>query len=243
MPFRLIVLLLFCLCFTAARAQFQKGNRMIGASIGSGNYLTGTTNFTYPNTQGYKASSNQFSLSVTPTYGIFLSPSLVIGGSINLATSYERIDNKSLRDTTFSSSRASNTDLGLGVFARYFLSAEGKGFPWLQLFVNGGTGFGKTSGFSFGSDATGAYRDSYTGKTAGRFFFNTGLNLGYTRMLNPGLGLEAFAGYQYSITRFTNETASVRQYASSTVTQEFQPTQRFAGGGVNFGLGLQVYLR
>lgn len=223
----------------SASAQLKKGAHFIGATIGSSVFSAGTTEYS----QGYASDNVNFNISLSPSYGKFLKDNLVAGVSFLVNSSYQKINYKTLSDTIYNSSKWTSTDIGLGLFSRYYFSTEKKLIPFLHGFVNGGIGFGNNSGFNFGNDGVGAYMETYKGKTSNRSFVNAGLNFGVTRLLNPTVGIDAYAGYVFSYSRLTSETTSVREYTSGgSVEQEFSSTQKFTGNGLNVGIGVQVFL-
>src|SRR4051812_13776771 len=111
---KLFLLSLFLLANVVLHAQLQKGTRMTGGSIASGLFTSGNTDYTYPTGQAFSTNNKNFSIAVTPYYGVFVSNNVVIGASLNLAASSQRTDYKTLRDTIYSSSKLSNTDVGIG---------------------------------------------------------------------------------------------------------------------------------
>src|SRR4051794_24572248 len=77
-----IVLLLVC---TAGNAQFKKGNRLAGATIGSGNFSSGNTEFSTPT--GLQTSStfnHNWNINISPSYGWFITDRAIIGGNLLL---------------------------------------------------------------------------------------------------------------------------------------------------------------
>jgi len=245
MQFKNILIPIALFSFHFSYSQFTKGSRMIGVSVASGMFSSGTTKYTYPTVPGYITDNKKFSVSITPTYGFFLNSQTIVGASLLIQSTYEKQNNKSVSDTIFSSSQSSNTDLGVGAFLRYYFSIDKSFRPFMHLYLSGGTGFGNSSGFSYGTDFFGAYKESYDGKSSGRAFMNAGLNFGFTKMISQQVGVDAFAGYLFSYSKYKTETSSVRDYTAAggpDITQKFQPTQKFTGNGVNFGVGLQVFL-
>jgi hypothetical protein len=240
-------LLLFVLSsFHFSYSQFSKGSRVIGVSVASGMFSAGSTKYSYPTAPGYVTDSKKFSLSITPSYGIFLNNQTIAGASLLLQSTYEKLNNKSLNDTIFSSTESSNTDFGAGVFLRYYFSIDKNFRPFIHLYLSGGSGFGSSNGFSYGTDFFGAYKESYDGKSSGRAFMNAGLNFGFTKMISQQVGLDAFAGYLFSYSKYKTETTDLRDYTSPAapdLTQKFQPSQKFTGNSVNLGVGIQVFIK
>jgi hypothetical protein len=238
-------LAILCTASMASVAQFQKHTRIIGASIAAGSFGAGTTEYTYPAAQGFKVASTNYNFSLTPSYGVFISERTSIGASLLLNYAHSRIENKTLQDTTYKQDKSTNTDLGLGLFLRQYFSNGKNLLPFAHVYVNGGTGFGSTSGFNYTSDQLGAYKDVYSGKISGKFFFNTGINIGVTKMLGSATGLDLFAGYFYSYTKYSSATDVNRDYSNTQpdLTLQYQPTQKFTGSGLNVGIGLQFFLQ
>jgi hypothetical protein len=228
----------------AAEAQYAKGTKMIGATLATGNFTAGTTDYSYPAAQGFKVDSRNFSLSLSPSYGVFVNGNTAVGFSLLVNTSSNKTDYKTLRDTTYSSNTSRTTDFGAGAFLRYYLNTDPKKInPFLHAFANGGSGIGSQEGFEYGTDPAGPYKDTYDGKASGRVFLNTGLNLGVTKLLNPSVGLDIYAGYVFSYSKLTTKVTNLRDYTTGAdLTQTFEPTQKYMGNGVQLGIGVQVFL-
>ncbi len=218
---------------------------MIGASIGTGSFSTGTTVYTYPAALGYRTDHAVFQINITPTYARFINHQTAIGISLLINSSYQKISNKSLSDTIFSSNKSQTSDLGLGAWVRNYFTTGQNWNPFIQLLVNGGSGSGKNDGFTYASDNYGSYKDVFNGKTSGRIFFNAGINLGLTKQLGKHVGLDLFAGYLFSYFKNKNETTLTRDYVAAAGPDElkkFEPHQKFTGNGVSAGAGLQFFL-
>jgi hypothetical protein len=106
--------------------------------------------------------------------------------------------------------------------------------------MNAGSGSGSTDGVRY----TSGEKYSYEGKVSGKFFYNAGLNLGITKMFTPSAGLDIYAGYGYSYTKFHQRNVFVYDYSPPVpdVTGYTEYDQKFSGHALNIGVGFQVFL-
>ena len=234
-----LLLLISLVAGTFANAQLKKGTRMPGATIASGVFTSGTTSYG----QSYTTDNNNYSFTLAPSYGKFVRNNLVAGVSLLFSTAGQKTNNVSSADTIFSSNKYNTTDIGLGVYLRHYLASGNTVQPFVHLYLNGGTGLGSNSGYVFGTDGLGAYKDTYSGDTRGRAFVNTGVNLGITKMLNATIGIDAFAGYVFSYSKSETETENTRTYTpSGSLNTTFKSAQKFTGHGLSIGVGIQAFL-
>jgi len=228
---------LFSLCLgLCGRAQFEKGTRMIGATIGSGYFSSGNTDFTLAN---YSTKSNNWNISLTPSFGRFISERTAVGASLFLNTTHQHSWNEA-NGGTYKRDRSHNTDYGIGLFYRRYFSSSSSLHPFAHAYVNGGSGTGKTDGFYY----VGTLSQTYTGKSSDRFFYNAGLNAGITKMVSATVGLDAFIGYSHSYSKVTNRATSFSSDSGTgnVSSSEFNTPQKYSGNNLNVGVGLQVFL-
>lgn len=226
------------LLFTAGlQAQWSKGTRMLNATIASGYFSDGHTDYVY---QNYRTNNRNWSIGFTPSYGVFISDRSAVGASIFVNAGHQKNWNES-NNTTYKEDKSNNSDYGLGVFLRHYLAQSGKLHFFGQVYVNGGSGASKTDGYYY----SGSVHENYTGKSSGRFFYNTGINAGVTRMLSSSVGLEAFIGYSHSYSQQTMKTQEyiVDNSNSSITYSEYNSKQKYSGNNLNIGIGLQVFLQ
>lgn len=226
-----------------SHAQFQKGMRMAGVSIGTVSYNSGKADYTYPSpTIGYTRNTNDFGLSLSPNYGWFITPNTVIGASLNVAYKHSKIfDEDAGNGNTFNKDESNSFSIGVGGFARNYFSTSGKFYPFAQFGFNFGIGSADQKGFYFkGSD-----KYTYNGKASGSFFANTGLALGLTKLLNKHTGLDFSIGYNFSYSKNSFKTTTLIDLTNNgTVDQTniSEPTQKFTNHGVSFSVGFQIFL-
>jgi hypothetical protein len=232
---------LLCLLVPAfsAHSQFKKGTKMIGADIGSAMFSSGKTDYSYPNaTSGYTANNRNWNLSLSPSIGWFIQDNCVVGGSISLSSSGQKVWIETTTGNTYKEDNNHNTDYGLGIFSRYYFSTANSIRPFAHVFINAGSGVTKTDGFYYATNFT----QTYEGKSSDRFFYNAGLNAGITKMINSTIGIDAFVGYLHSYSKLTTTTIVTTNDNGTITKPQFEPTQQFNGNGVNIGVGIQVFL-
>lgn len=229
-------------CIT--NAQFNKGDRMIGASIASVFYNSGNSDVTFPSVIGYTIKSSNYGIQVEPTLGWFISENTAVGAMININPTGQKATYED-RGTTYQKDQSSNFNIGLGAFARHYLSDGSSFMPFGQFGFNLGINSGSTEGFKYYDDVV-DYKISYDGNSSGGFFANAALQLGMTKMLGENAGLDFFAGYSYSYNKNTFKTVYTTDNGlNGTIdfTEEREPTTKFTNHGFFAGVGIQVFLR
>ena len=223
-------------------AQFKKGMRMVGATIGSAFFNSGKSDYSYPPpTTGYTSNSNNFGVTLNPSMGWFVSDNTVIGASLNFGYTHQKTFAKAANGNIFNRDISNSFIIGIGGFARNYFKSSGSMMPFGQFNLNGGIGSTSNNGFYFINND----KSSYDGKSSGDFFINTGVALGVTKMLNEHTGLDLFVGYNYSYNKRTFKTTTLTDLdnnGSVDQTAVSEPTQKFTNHGVSIGAGFQVFL-
>jgi len=226
-----------------AGAQFSKGDRMVGSSIGAIFFNSAKTDYTYPApTTGFTRSETGFGINLSPNYGWFVSGNTVVGATMIL--SFERnkySDEDASNGNTFNEDETNQFSIGFGGFARNYFKSSGSTMPFAQVGFNFGMNSTKSEGFYFSS----GNKSTYDGKSSGGFFANAGLTGGLTKMLNKNVGLDISLGYVFSYKKSEFKTTTlidVGNNGSVDQTLVNQPTQKYTNHGVVFGVGLQVFL-
>jgi hypothetical protein len=224
-------------------AQFKKGKRMAGASVGSILFSSGKSEYSYPApTTGFTSTNNRLSISANPSMGWFVSDNTAIGAQLVFGyTSSKLTDESAANGNTFNKNNSSGFNLGIGGFARNYFSSTGMAKPFGQFSLNFGTGSSSSDGFYFAAND----KSTFDGKSSGDFFINASLAFGFTRMLNDHTGLDFFAGYNYSYNKNTFKTTTqvdLGNNGSIDQTAVSEPTNKFTGHGFTIGVGFQVFL-
>lgn len=228
-----------------ANAQFSKGDRMAGASLGSAIYNSGSSDIEVDQIGTNKSVSNSHNLSISPSLGWFLSEKTAVGASLNLnpygsKVSYEQ------NGTTYQSDKSNSFNIGLGAFVRHYLGNSGKFLPFGQFGFNLGISSLKTEGFFYGGSGASAYKISYDGDGSGGFFANASLQGGFTKMVGDNAGLDFFLGYTYGYNKNVFDKTTTRDNGndgSIDETLKNKTTTKFTNHGFFLGVGFQVFLR
>lgn len=240
--YRLLVLLLCIITFNCP-AQMKKGNRIIGASIGSIFFNSGTMEVTVPSpTTGYTVKNNSYGISLNPSMGWFITENLVVGTIINTTFKHEKTTNEA-SGNTYAEVENNSFNIGIGGFARnYFKSSPGKYVPFIQATLTAGSGTLKNEGFFYNGTA---YKDTYSGKGSGIFNFNADLSIGLTKFLNENTGIDISAGYNFNYNKNTIKSTTFRDVdidGDVDETLNSKPTQKTTNHGFTISAGYQVFL-
>jgi len=226
----------------ALQAQFKKGDNMVGASIGNVAINSGSSDVSFPQTQGYSSKSSGYSIRFEPTWGWFISDKTVVGVSLNVNPGKQKISYEDA-GTTFQRDESSNFNIGVGAFLRNYFSTSKSFMPFGQFGFNAGINSSSIEGFRY---YAGPYKISYDGKSSGGFFANSTLQLGLTKMMGENTGLDFYAGYNFSYSSNTFKTTTLRDDGvdgTIDTRSENEPTTKFTNHGFILGVGFQVFLR
>ena len=233
----------FLFFFTlGVNGQFKKGDNMVGASIGSVFFNSGSSDVSFPQTQGYTSKSSGYGIKIEPSWGWFISEKTAVGVSVNINPTSQKISYEDA-GTTFQRDESSSFNIGIGGFLRNYFGSGSSFMPFGQFGFNGGISSASNEGFKY---YAGPYKISYDGKSSGGFFANATLQLGFTRMMNENTGLDFYAGYNYSYNKNTFKTTTLRDdgaNGSIDTRSENEPTSKFTNHGFILGVGFQVFLR
>lgn len=225
-------------------AQFKKGDRMVGASVASFMYNSGSSEVSFPSgIQGYTSNSSSYSFRLEPSMGWFISEKTAVGGALNILPHGQKVTYKD-NGVSFQEDKSNNFDIGLGAFARHYFGNAGDFYPFGQFGFNLGISSATSEGYKYYS-GTPEFKNSYEGKSSGGFFANASLQAGLTKMLNENTGLDFFAGYTYSYNKNTYKTTTLTDLdldGDIDATAENEPTTKFTNHGFFVGVGLQIFL-
>src|ERR1041385_6523380 len=137
----------------SVNAQFKKGVRIVGTSIGSFFFNSGESEYSYPPpTTGYTSNSNTFGITLNPSIGWFVSDNTAIGALLNFSYTHQKAFNNS-NGTTYKRDITNGFSPGIGGFVRNYFNSSGTFKPFGQFNLNLGIGSTSTKGFYFiGSD-------------------------------------------------------------------------------------------
>jgi hypothetical protein len=238
---KLILLAALFLMMTSLKAQFKKGQRMAGATIGNIYYNSGKTDYTDANIPGtYTSNNNNFGIGFNPNFGWFISDNTAVGTLLNLSYRHQNVFDES-NGSTFRKTESGFFNFGIGGFVRNYFSSGKTWLPFGQFSLNIGIASSTTEGFLF----SGSDKSTFDGKSSGDFFANAGLSAGFTKMLSATTGFEIFAGYNYSYNKTSFETTSkvdIGNNGSIDQTTVSAPEGKYSNHGFTAGIGFQIFL-
>ena len=228
-----------------SHAQFKKGMRMVGTSIGSVLFNSGSSDITVASIGSNTSKITNYNISINPMLGWFISDKTIVGATLNInpngqKTTYEQ------NGTTYQSDKAHGYNIGAGGFARNYFSSKSSMMPFGQISLNGGFSNLKTEGFFYGGSGPTAYKQTYTGNSNGGVFANAAFTLGLTKMVGENAGLDFFAGYTFSYTKNTFKKTTLKDIGNNgTIDErgENETTTKFTNHGFTLGVAFQIFLK
>lgn len=240
-----VIAIISLLAGTRAQAQFSKGDRMVGTSIGNVVYNSGSSDISVDQIGENTSKITSYNFSINPSMGWFISDNTVVGAVLNInptgnKTSYEQ------NGSTYQSDKSNDFNIGLGGFARHYFSYSGTMFPFGQFGFNVGISNLKTEGFLYTGTAPNADKRTYDGSSSGGFFANASLQAGMTKMLGENAGLDFFIGYVYGYSKNTFSKTTLIDLGNNGSIDETlknKTTTKYTNHGFLLGVGFQVFLR
>lgn len=229
----------------SAIAQFSKGDKMVGASVGSVVVNSGSSDISVAQIGSNTSRITNFNININPSLGWFISDKTAVGGAV-IINPYNNKITYEQGGATYQSDKNNNFNIGLGGFARHYFGGSGSMMPFGQIGVNFGINTLKTEGFFYGGSGSNAYKISYDGETNGGFFANSTFQLGLTKMVGDYTGLDFYAGYNFSYNKNTFKRTTLRDNGndgSVDERSENETTTKFTNHGFIIGVGFQVFLK
>lgn len=239
--FLMVIVLIFSI---NANAQFSKGTRMAGATIGSAFYSAGNSDQAVTSIGSTTAKTNTYNLNITPALAWFLSKNIAAGASINIISSGNKVSFAE-NGSTFQHDHSNNFNIGIGGTVRNYLKSSGTWLPFGQLGIDGGISNVKQDGFFYGGSGPTAYKETYDGKSSGGFYLDASFIAGLTRMVSQYTGIDVFIGYNFSYARNIMRTTRLRDDKIDGIIDETaknETTSKITNHKIIFGLGFQVFL-
>jgi hypothetical protein len=237
-------LLLISISITPVNAQFSKGMRMAGATIGGAFFNSGNYDYTVPApTIGYSASTNSLGVNLSPDYGWFISDQTVVGAQLLFGYKYDKELRSDPNNVTFYKNTGHSLNVGIGGFVRNYFSSTGNLHPFAQAGVQAGIGSSENEGFSYNNSPL--YKNVFKGKSSGDFSANGSIILGVTKMINTHVGLDITAGYTYTYAKNKYKTNTSTDLGIDGTIDENSVsdiTSKFTNHGFAIGVGLQIFL-
>jgi hypothetical protein len=239
---RTIFLLVSLLVFQQfVNAQFRKGDRMLGATIGT--LLYNHSNTDLSNSVSVSSTgTDHFNLNFNPALGWFVSDNMAVGVSPVASYDKQKTLGKS-GGSTFQKDETSRYNIGLGGFARYYFEGSEKARFFSQYDLAFGISGSNSSGYQY--ETYGVYVDRYDYSSSGDIFVNTGLSFGVSKFISQRTSIDFMLGYRFSYTK-SNVTGNFsRDYtdpATGDITLKPSYDQKLTTHNVSLGVGLQFFL-
>lgn len=218
----------FLLLFTA-KSQTEKGNTLIGVSIGSISYTNSDAKTTYSNTPTvYNSDGSSFSISINPNIAWFIRDNLAVGGGISLSYYTSKSKSSNTSSTTTSDNKSTQPSFYIGPLARYYFGGSSKGMPFAQVNLQ----YGITTGKSESKTSTGSSSET---KTKPKGDWNAGLAFGYEHFVTTSVGFYGSIGFNYG------KSKTEYEYRPSTGSG-YDYTSDYSRFYIPVNVGLQVHL-
>ena len=236
-----LILPVMLINFFSAQAQLKKGNKIIGATIGSLFFNSGATDVSYPApTAGYRFHTTSSGVNFKPSVGWFISDNTISVITININPSNQRTSYE-INGNTYREDKTNSFSTGAGGFLRNYFKTSSSFVPFAQAGVNMGLTKIRTSGFLY----TDTDKITYNGKSSGGFTAGGSMSLGVTKWIHSYIGLDFYAGYIFSYTKSTNKTTTLIDQGNNgsiDLTEIREPTTKFTNHGFELGAGIQIFL-
>jgi hypothetical protein len=226
-------------------AQFTKGDKIVGASLASAFFNTGTAEQSVTSIGSVTAKISGFGISFSPSLGWFISEKTAVGVMVNINSIEDKAAYQGNNGYTFQKDKSNTSNIGIGGFVRNYFGNSGSLLPFGQLNINGGISNLKKEGFLYLGASPVVDKETYTTKSSGGTFFNAGVNAGFTKMIGENAGLDFFLGYTFSKTKNTIKKIKLideNNDGSINITEENETTTRLTNHGFQFGIGFQIFL-
>ncbi|HZY39913.1 MAG TPA: hypothetical protein VFE53_24835 [Mucilaginibacter sp.] len=189
---------------TLVNAQIAKGNLFVGSSFGYASYTSIDNTYDYTGGGTRQQNQNNYALDITPTYGVFVTDHLILGGMFELDYNHDKTDIANFEGPVSNSTNTVVSSLfSIGPFLRYYFynTKPTSTVLYLQAGAALGTGGGSSSGS--GSNSTSSYVSS--AKLSGYFLYRGAFAVGITHFVEGNLGLDVSLGYDYLHEHYTGD--------------------------------------
>ena len=225
-------------------AQFKKGDKMVGTSVGSVFFNTGNSDQTVTSIGRQTAKVKGYGVNIMPSLGWFIAENTAAGFSLLINPSGNKVSFEE-NGNTFQTDKSRYFNIGIGGFARSYFGKAKSLLPFGQLAINGGISDVKKDGFFYGGTGPSAYKETYDTKSSGGLFVDAIFTLGLTKMFGQYTGLDLSIGYDFSYTKNTMNTTTLRDnMVDGTIdeTLKNETISKLTNHKFILGLGFQVFL-
>jgi len=225
-------------------AQFNKGDKMVGTSVGSAFFNSGNSDQTVTSIGSRLVKVNGYGLNIIPSLGWFISENTAAGFSLFINPSGDKVSFEE-NGSTFQSDKSRYFNIGIGGFVRSYFRRSGSLLPFGQFDLDGGISSEKKDGFFYGGTGSTAYKKTYDTKSSGGSFVDAIFTVGCTKKFGQYTGLDLSIGYNFSYTKNTITTTELRDnMVDGTIdeTAKSETLSKFTNHKFVLALGFQVFL-
>lgn len=212
-------------------SQNQKGNWLVGVSIGSVGFNNSKSTELRVNSNFESwTDGKSFTINLTPYAGYYFTDKIVAGALINLGLGNSTSESRSSISPNVFKNKSNTIIFEIGPFGRfYFGKLNNRGMPFAE--ANFQVGFypkNKSSTYTNGNLNTTYTYESYLSK-------NAGTRIGYEHFLNRHIGLQYTVGFSY--TKYSYKVNY--DYVGGT---DASYEESYRATGITAGLGLVIHL-
>jgi hypothetical protein len=201
---------------------------MVGASVASLFFNSGTSDQTITFIGSTTGKVTGYGVNITPSLGWFISDNTAVGFTLALSPNGEKVTFEE-NGSTFQKDKFTNFNVGIGGFARNYFRSSGSFLPFGQAGFDAGISSRKTDGFFYGGSAPATYKKTYDGKSSGGFFAD----------------LDLYVGYNYAYNKNTMNLTTLRDDlidGSIDETAKSETVTKYTNHRFILGVGFQVFL-
>ncbi len=195
---KIILAVAVCMvCITLVKAQGSKGNIFMGATLGTASYSSSSPTFTYSDGSFNKSNTKEFSLSVDPEIGVYLTDHFIFGGNLDVSYTHDKESQTMTQNGV--SNIATTTDQAnymIGPFVRYYFFDKTPSKTLFYLQGSAAIGSGNNSSSVITVDPGGTNTSSTS--SSGVFAYNLLGAIGITHYIQKNIGLDLGVAYVYS---------------------------------------------
>ena len=181
----------------SALAQTDKGNKLIGTSLGGASYGSATATTSSADSfsfGGIRTETSHYSIFLSPSVGWFVKDNLAVGGTVRVAFSQAKTDYDDPSFTPVTGTQTS-TRTAPSVFVEPFVRYYFQGSESAKPFVEANVSFAFDPVQVKSSTATGGY--SSEARTTPKGSYGAGLIIGYEHFINTTVGIAFSSGVSY----------------------------------------------
>lgn len=226
------------------QAQFTKGTRMVGASVASAVFNSGTSDQTITSIGTTTVKLTGYSVNITPSMGWFVSDNTAVGFVFTASPFSEKITYDE-NGSTFQSDKTTTFNVSLGGFARNYFTRSGSVLPFGQFSFDVGMTNRKEEGFFYGGADPVVFKTSYDAKSTGGFITNAIFSGGITKMVGEHTGLDIYIGYNFLYSKNTMTRTTLRDDGIDGIIDETakgEVISKYTNHRFLIGIGFQIFL-